>query len=240
MTKPTDTNSNTQPEQDIQPIPETDLNPTEENKITKLTATPDNTPAKDSDSLKTTSENITKIQTSSQEKTVNPEALIDDHKSNEADDQLTQATPEKTDTTSVQVIEDPKSELLAAKKAMKAAKKTIRADRRAERLAKKAEKIEKKQAKTAKLTSAAKQNTSAPTNSSDIIPTQISLTDFNDSIKSKKSNLAFRSIVIGLLTISLICSAASLTYCIWDFFTDDNKTVNIQLPGQDGNSVNFT
>lgn len=53
MTKPTDTNSNTQPEQDIQPIPETDLNPTEENKITKLTATPDNTPAKDSDSLKT-------------------------------------------------------------------------------------------------------------------------------------------------------------------------------------------
>lgn len=240
MTKPTDTNSNTQPEQDNQPIPETDLNPTEENKITKLTATPDNTQAKDSDSLKTTSENITKIQTSSQEKTVNPEALIDDHKYNGTNDQLAQATPEKTDTTSVQVIEDPKSELLAAKKAMKAAKKTIRADRRAERLAKRAEKIEKKQAKTAKLTSAAKQNTSAPTNSSDIVPTQISLTNFNDSIKSKKSNLAFRSIVIGLLTISLICSAASLTYCIWDFFTDDNKAVNIQLPGQDGNSVNFT
>ncbi len=56
MTKPTGTNSNTQPEQDNQPIPETDLNPTEENKITKLAATPDNTQAKDSDSLKTTSE----------------------------------------------------------------------------------------------------------------------------------------------------------------------------------------
>lgn len=239
MTKPTDTNSKNQPEQDNQPIPEADLNSTEENKITKLTASSDNTDNKNDDSLTTTSENITKIQTQPQEETTVLETTASDSKPKETNDHHTQATVE-SNITPAQVAEDPKSELLAAKKAMKAAKKTIRADRRAERLAKKAEKIERKQAKTAQQTSAGKLSAATSASSSEITPTPISLADFNDSMKSKKSNLVFRSVVIGLLTVSLICSAASLTYCIWDFFTDDNKTVNIQLPGQDGNSVNFT
>lgn len=57
--------------------------------------------------------------------------------------------------------------------------------------------------------------------------------------KTKKSGLAFRSVVIALLSVSLVTSAASLAYCIWDFFREEGGTI-LNFQSQDGNSANFT
>lgn len=56
--------------------------------------------------------------------------------------------------------------------------------------------------------------------------------------KSHSSDLVFRSIIIGLLIVSLLTSCASLAYCIWDFTRGDTP-ITFNYPNGDGNAANF-
>ncbi len=58
------------------------------------------------------------------------------------------------------------------------------------------------------------------------------------AVPTQKSNLSFKVVVIILLGVSLLTSALSLTYCVWDFLRGDPAiTFNY---GNDGNSASFT
>lgn len=66
------------------------------------------------------------------------------------------------------------------------------------------------------------------------------------STKTNKSKLTpaecnatrFRSITIVLLSLTLVASATSLGYCIWDFCQGENTDITVNY-GTDGNSANF-
>lgn len=54
----------------------------------------------------------------------------------------------------------------------------------------------------------------------------------------QSSDLIFRSIIIGLLIVTLLTSCASLAYCIWDFTRGDTP-ITFNYPDSDGNSASF-
>ncbi len=55
---------------------------------------------------------------------------------------------------------------------------------------------------------------------------------------SEKTSVTFKAVVISLLIVSLLMSAASLAYAIWDFLRED-APITFNYDGKDGNSANF-
>lgn len=56
---------------------------------------------------------------------------------------------------------------------------------------------------------------------------------------AKKSKVSSQSVMIALLGVSLLASACSLSYCIWDSLQGDTP-ITFNYDGSDGNSVTFT